>query len=215
MDYIFRVTNEGNCEADFALSVSQSADWDTSFGSTFATIPHGGHTTSRSTWTFPRPRVAGRRTQGHSSARSARSSTRTTGLRRLSASAIRRSRASRPGCEADQPVLRLGGYQTVSLRRSDRSLDRACPAEEHRPGQGRGRRRRDAPRSRVAPDLVDATCAYPDLDPGRVELRSRLVHLRSAELPGRELQRLVRCDVRRHLRDRVPGPPRSDVRQAG
>jgi hypothetical protein len=158
MDYLFRVTNTGNCEAGFVITVSQSVDWDTSFGATDPVIPAGGH------YDFPFHLVISPTAlpgdehkvivctfcEGNGQGPLVCDST----ITRVPT-----------GCEADQPILSLGSYQTVSYGGPTGLWTVQVALKNNGPGEAR------AINAEMHHDLAwllipDATCAYPDLLPG-------------------------------------------------
>ncbi|MFH1680608.1 MAG: FlgD immunoglobulin-like domain containing protein, partial [Candidatus Eisenbacteria bacterium] len=113
MAYFFRVRNEGNCDSDFKISVSQfPADWDSSLGETWWTLQAGEFYDFPAEVVIPADAETG---DEHKFVVCAECKTNPDGPR-PEPDVVCDSTITRvlTGCVADQPILSLGGYQTIS-----------------------------------------------------------------------------------------------------
>ncbi len=162
MEYVFRVTNEGNCDAEFFMFVSQfPSDWDTTYGETFKVLAAGESYDLHAAVTIPPDAETGNE---HHLRVCAECWLPTDKDRRDQADCDSTITRVLTGCVADQPILSLGGYRTISYTPYG-----LWTVEVQMKNNGPGKARSVA--AEMHHDLSwllipDRTCNYPDLGAG-------------------------------------------------
>jgi|GEM_PF-4311527 len=160
MDYLFRVTNEGNCTFDFGIEVFQTPDWDTLFGDSFKTLQPGQWYDFPVRLGIPADAETGDEHKfvvcvqcfGIGKGDPAPPVCDSTITRVLT------------GCVAEQPILSLGGYRTISYTPYGLWTVQV-QVKNNGPGKAR------SIGAQMHDDLAwlliaDGNCSYPDLAPG-------------------------------------------------
>ncbi|RPJ41524.1 MAG: T9SS C-terminal target domain-containing protein [Candidatus Latescibacterota bacterium] len=166
MRYYFDIANEGNCGFQYGILVYQSPTWDTAYAITSPVqIPDGGEVTVFVDVTIPGGAEPGDEHTLTVCGSCYHDDPRIGVAKRVEIACDSTITRVPTGCEADQPILSLGGYQTINYGGPSGLWEVQVALKNNGPGKA------EAIAAEMHHDVAwllipDPVCSYPDLTPG-------------------------------------------------